>query len=116
MLTTRGHNEVAVTNSPVAGECRIVDAGFYALARSQAPWRDTPAVKGGRIHLAPTPPYGWIDFPPSLNRWIGLRWLARILYPRVFPDDLRPIVRNFYTRCNHQTPSDAQLDKLPGPR
>jgi iron complex transport system substrate-binding protein len=88
------------------------DANFFALARSQAPWRDLPAVKAGRLYLAPTVPYGWIDFPPSVNRLIGLRWLARILYPQAFPEDLRPIVRDFYTRCYHQGPSDAQLDQL----
>ena len=57
-------------------------------------------------------PFGWIDFPPSINRLIGLRWLARILYPQAFPEDLRPIVRDFYTRCYHQTPTEAQLDQL----
>lgn len=60
----------------------------------------------------PNVPFGWIDFPPSINRLIGLRWLARILYPDAFPEDLRPIVRDFYTRCYHQTPSEAQLDVL----
>ena len=65
-----------------------------------------------RIHLAPILPYGRIDFPPSVNRLIGLRRMARILYPQAFPEDLRPIVRDFYTRCYHQTPSDAQLDQL----
>jgi hypothetical protein len=49
-----------------------------------------------------------------VNRPIGLRRLARILYPRAFAEDLRPIVRDFYTRCYHQAPSDAQLDQLPG--
>lgn len=88
------------------------DANFFALARGQAPWRDLSSVKAGRIYLAPTVPYGWIDFPPSVNRLIGLRWLARILYPQAFPEDLRPIVRDFYTRCYHQTPSEAQLDQL----
>jgi len=43
---------------------------------------------------------------------IGLRWFARILYPDAFPEDLRPIVRDFYSRCYHQTPSEAQLDQL----
>jgi hypothetical protein len=33
----------------------------------------------------------------------------------VFPEDLRPIVRDFYSRCYHQTPSEAQLDQLLGP-
>jgi len=89
-----------------------IDPNFYALARTHPQWRDQPAVKAGRIYLAPTLPFGWIDSPPSINRLIGLRWLAGILYPDVFPEDLRPIVRDFYTRCYHQAPTDAQLDQL----
>jgi iron complex transport system substrate-binding protein len=89
-----------------------IDSNFYALARTHPQWRDLPAIRSGRLYLAPTLPFGWIDSPPSINRLIGLRWLARILYPDAFPEDLRPIVRDFYTRCYHQTPTDAQLDQL----
>ena len=89
-----------------------IDSNFYAMARAHPLWRDVPAVKAGRFHLAPNVPFGWIDFPPSINRLIGLRWLATILYPDAFPEDLRPIVRDFYARCYHQTPSEAQLDQL----
>jgi iron complex transport system substrate-binding protein len=89
-----------------------IDPNFYAAARVHPLWRALPAIEAGRIHLAPNVPFGWIDFPPSINRLIGLRWLARILYPEVFPDDLRPIVRDFYSRCYHQTPTEAQLDQL----
>ena len=89
-----------------------IDANFYAAARTHPLWGSLPAIRSGRIYLAPTLPYGWIDFPPSINRLIGLRWLARILYPQTFPEDLRPIVRDFYTRCYHQAPTEAQLDQL----
>ena len=89
-----------------------IDPNFYAVAPAHPLWRELPAIKAGRLHLAPSLPFGWIDFPPSINRLIGLRWLARILYPEAFPEDLRPIVRDFYTRCYHQVPSEAQLDQL----
>jgi iron complex transport system substrate-binding protein len=88
------------------------DSNFYALARSHPIWSAMPAVRSGRLHLSPALPFGWIDFPPSLNRLIGLRWLARVLYPEVFPEDLRPIVRDFYTRFYHQAPTAAQLGQL----
>lgn len=89
-----------------------IDPNFYATARFHPLWRALPAVEAGRIYLAPNLPFGWIDFPPSVNRLIGLRWLARVLYPQVFPEDLRPVVREFYTRCYHQAPTEAQLDEL----
>ncbi len=75
-------------------------------------WQRVTAVREGRVYLAPGVPFGWIDFPPSVNRLIGLRWLARALYPEVFPEDLRPAVRDFFGRAYHQTPTDAQLDAL----
>jgi iron complex transport system substrate-binding protein len=89
-----------------------IDPNFFALARTNPVWSALPAVRAGRIYLAPGLPFGWIDFPPSLNRLIGLRWLARVLYPEVFSEDLRPIVRDFYTRFYHQTPADTQIDQL----
>jgi iron complex transport system substrate-binding protein len=53
-----------------------------------------------------------VDFPPSLNRLIGLWWLAKALYPEQFPDDLNPITRDFYQRFYHMTPTDAQIEAV----
>lgn len=88
------------------------DPNFAEAVMRDASWRSITAVKDGRIHLAPAVPFGWIDFPPSINRLIGLRWLARLLYPAAFAEDLRPIVRDFHVRLYHQAPSDAQIDAL----
>ena len=51
-------------------------------------------------------------FSPSVNRLIGSSWLGRVLYPELFPEDLRPIVREFYTRFYHQAPTERQLNEL----
>ena len=48
-----------------------IDPNFYAAARSHPLWGSVPAIKAGRIYLSPSLPYGWIDFPPSINRLIG---------------------------------------------
>ncbi len=89
-----------------------IDAGFATAVRQDPLWRDVPAVKAGRVHLSPTLPFGWVDFPPSVNRLIGLRWLAKLLYPAQFPEPLRPAVADFYRRFYHRAPSGAQLDRL----
>ena len=44
-------------------------------------WQGVDAVRAGRVYLSPTAPFGWIDRPPSLNRMIGLKWLAGLFYP-----------------------------------
>jgi iron complex transport system substrate-binding protein len=88
------------------------DPNFAESVRTDPLWRSITAVKQGRMHLAPAVPFGWIDFPPSVNRLVGLRWLAKVLYPDAFPEDLQPFVREFYTRVYHQAPTDAQLRSL----
>jgi hypothetical protein len=57
------------------------------------------------VHLSPKLPFGWVDFPPCMNRLIGLRWLAKILYPDAFPEDLRALTRDFYARFYHVSTS-----------
>jgi iron complex transport system substrate-binding protein len=64
------------------------------------------------VHLSPKLPFGWVDFPPSVNRLIGLRWLAKILYPDLFPEDLRTLTRDFYRQFYHVTLADAQIDRV----
>jgi iron complex transport system substrate-binding protein len=64
------------------------------------------------VHLSPKLPFGWVDFPPAVNRLIGLWWLGKILYPDLFPEDLRALTRDFYTRFYHVTPTDTQIAQV----
>ncbi len=89
-----------------------IDPDFAAAVHTDPVWRDVRAVQRGRIHLAPLRPFPWVDFPPSVNRLIGLRWLGRILYPAQFPEDLRQEARAFYALFYHRPPDDRQLDAL----
>src|SRR5262249_34939054 len=52
------------------------DANFFAQVYSDQVWATVPAVANRRVYLAPRLPFGWIDAPPSINRMIGLRWIA----------------------------------------
>ncbi len=56
-----------------------LDANFHRRARSDPAWRAVPAVREGRLLLAPNLPFGWIDGPPGINRLVGVRWLAQTL-------------------------------------
>jgi len=89
-----------------------IDRDFAASVRGDPLWAPIKAVQAGRVHLSPKLPFGWVDFPPSVNRLIGLWWLAKVLYPEQFPEDLRPLTRDFYTRFYHRTPTDAQTDSV----
>jgi len=89
-----------------------IDQDFAASVRSDPAWASVKAVRDGRVHLSPKMPFGWVDFPPSVNRLIGLRWLAKILYPDRFPEDIRAQTRDFYAMFYHRTPNDAQIDHV----
>jgi iron complex transport system substrate-binding protein len=91
-----------------------IDRNFFNAVASDPAWQGVKAVRDKRVYLVPLYPFGWIDEPPGPNRLIGLRWLAKLLYPRLFPEDLRAETKRFYELFYHQTPSDAQLDRLLG--
>ncbi|MBE7249291.1 MAG: iron ABC transporter substrate-binding protein, partial [Actinomycetospora chiangmaiensis] len=65
-----------------------LDPAFAAAVRTDPLWRDVAAVQAGRIYVAPQQPFPWFDAPPGVNRLIGLRWLAGILHPDMFPEPM----------------------------
>jgi iron complex transport system substrate-binding protein len=89
-----------------------IDRDFAASVRSDPVWASVAAVRTGRVYLSPKLPFGWVDFPPSVNRLIGLWWLAKIFYSELFPEDLPTLTRGFYRRFYHVTPTDAQLEQV----
>ena len=89
-----------------------IDQDFARDVKSDPRWASVSAVKASRVHLSPKLPFGWVDFPPSVNRLIGLWWLGKILYPELFPEDLRERTRDFYARFYHVTLSDEQIGRV----
>jgi iron complex transport system substrate-binding protein len=91
-----------------------IDKNFFAGVYSDPQWQGVKAVHDKHIYLEPLNPFGWIDEPPGANRLIGLRWLAHLLYPQLFPGDIRAETKRFYELFYHQAPTDSQLDQLLG--
>jgi iron complex transport system substrate-binding protein len=89
-----------------------IDQDFAATVPDDPRWAPIEAVRNGRVHLSPKLPFGWVDFPPSVNRLIGLWWLGKVLYPELFPEELGEKTREFYTRFYHVAPSDEQIERV----
>jgi iron complex transport system substrate-binding protein len=68
-------------------------------------------VRAGRVVLAPGLPFGWVDFPPSVNRLLGLMWLPVLfgLSPR---ERLADAVAEFHALFYHRRPEPAQVEAL----
>jgi iron complex transport system substrate-binding protein len=88
------------------------DRAAHAHIRSSATWRQVRAVRDGRVLLSPSEPFGWIDRPPSLNRLLGLRWLAAALHPGQLRLDLPAATRAFYDLFYHVDLDRPRLDRL----
>ncbi|GLP88527.1 iron ABC transporter substrate-binding protein [Tritonibacter mobilis] len=88
------------------------DPNFFASVFDDPMWQGIDAVQRGRVYLSPTAPFGWIDRPPSLNRMIGLHWMAGLLYPDRWQGDLREDTRAFYKLYYHVDLADEELERL----
>ncbi len=91
-----------------------IDRDFAANVAGMPEWQGIPAVENGRIYLAPSQPFGFIDAPPSVNRLAGVIWLSHKLYPGAATGDLREEVANFYELFYGLRPDDAVLTALLG--
>lgn len=89
-----------------------IDQTFAATVKDIPLWRNVSAVKSGRVHLSPKLPFGWVDFPPSVNRLPGLWWIGAKVLPQQFSDDLGTIARDFYRRFYQVELSPAQVQRV----
>jgi iron complex transport system substrate-binding protein len=87
---------------------------FHALARRDDFWRRLPAVRAGRLFLAPSLPFGWLDGPPGVNRLLGVRWLASRLYAGSARTDWVDFARDFHALFYGHAPTREELMRLPG--
>lgn len=90
------------------------DRNFAEKVGEMPEWQGIPAVRDHRVYLVPSAPFGFIDSPPSVNRLIGLKWLAHKLYPAQAKGDLRADVQAFYALFYGVTPDEAELSALLG--
>ncbi len=89
-----------------------IDPAFAAAVRTRTEWQGVPAVRNGRVYVAPELPFGWVDAPPALNRMLGVEWLVRIRHPDAFPEPLGPRIADFHRRFYHRDPTEAQIAAL----
>jgi iron complex transport system substrate-binding protein len=75
-------------------------------------WKDIPAVRDGRVLLLPDLPFNWFDRPPSFMRLLGLRWLANVLYPEIFPFDMVRETKTFFKIFLEKDLTDAAARAL----
>ena len=86
---------------------------IYATVQDDAAWQSVTAIKNGAYYEVPFGPYNWMGFPPSVQRYLGMMWLSKVLYPEATADyDLCSDVQEYYKLFYHCDITRAQYDAL----
>lgn len=90
----------------------IADSAAYETVLKKPAWQAVRAVNEKRLYRVPDQPYSWVSSPPAVNRFMGLIWLAKILYPEYADYDLFAETKRFYKLFYRQDLSREQFDEL----
>ncbi|MGI6499136.1 MAG: ABC transporter substrate-binding protein [Oscillospiraceae bacterium] len=85
---------------------------IFSSVKTDANWKTLKAVKNGKVYEVPGNPYNWIANPPSVNRYMGLVWLAELLYPDQFDYDLYEETARYYNLFYHCDLTQEQFNEL----
>lgn len=112
-----GFGQTAVSMEQVLNwnpEVIIVQGGSdaYNKIKTDPNWSTIDAVKNGRVYKMPNTPFSWADRPPSVNRFIGLHWVAYLLYPDLYDIDMIGAAQDYYKVMYHVDISRADMEEL----
>lgn len=86
---------------------------IYATVQDDTAWQSITAIKNGTYYEVPFGPYNWMGFPPSVQRYLGMVWLSKILYPDATEQyNLFEDVHKYYELFYHCDLTQAQYDTL----
>ncbi len=85
---------------------------IYATVGADPMWSEITAIKTGAYYEVPMGPYNWMGFPPSVQRILGMLWMAKLLYPDAADYDLYTEVAAYFKLFYHCELSEADFDAL----
>lgn len=75
-------------------------------------WQSVKAISEGHYAVVPFGPYNWMGFPPSVQRYLGMLWMAQLLYPDACDYDLYEEVARYYDLFYHCDLTRARYEEL----
>lgn len=84
----------------------------YDAANTDPLWQTVRAVAEGNYVLVPQLPYNYMGFPPSAQRFLGMTWLAKVLYPELADYDLYEEIARHYSLFYHCDLTKEMYDVL----
>lgn len=84
----------------------------YATVGDDPLWQGVTAIARGQYYETPLGPYNWMGFPPSVQRLLGMMWMAKVLYPEAADYDLYTEVAEYFRLFYHCELTQTQYDAL----
>lgn len=85
---------------------------IYDEVANDSTWQNITAIANGDYYEVPNGPYNWMGFPPSIQRLLGMLWMANVLYPDQVDYDLYEEVATYYELFYHCELTQEQYDAL----
>ncbi len=84
----------------------------YASVGSDPLWSGIAAIRNGTYYEVPFGPYNWMGFPPSVQRLLGMLWMAKLLYPESADYDPYTEIAAYFKLFYHCELSEADFREL----
>lgn len=85
---------------------------IYATVGEDAAWQGVTAIQNGAYYEVPVGPYNWMGFPPSVQRLLGMQWMAKVLYPDAVDYDMYEAASTYFQMFYHCDLTQEQYDAL----
>lgn len=85
---------------------------IYDTVSDDPIWQQVTAIREGHYCEVPFGPYNWMGFPPSVQRFLGMIWMAKLLYGNAADYDLQSEVSKYFSLFYHCELTDAQYREL----
>ena len=85
---------------------------IYDTVAGDAAWQGVTAIQNGAYYEVPMGPYNWMGFPPSVQRLLGMLWMAKVLYPEAADYDLYTEAAEYFKLFYHCDLTREQYDAL----
>ena len=77
-------------------------------------WQQLRAIREGHYAEAPFGPFNWMGFPPSVQRYLGILWSLKLLYPAQADYELRDEVERYFELFYHCSLTEEQYNTIIG--
>ena len=85
---------------------------IYDTVAGDAAWQGVTAIQNGAYYEVPMGPYNWMGFPPSVQRLLGMLWMAKVLYSEAADYDLYTEAAEYFKLFYHCDLTQEQYDAL----